>query len=81
MVDAYEQPGLLHSGFHAIVPVTMSKSFGSQVRVILLAQDKRALGLSLSHEQHGVIRASLEKMVSAKNPEMGKSFPAVFSNH
>lgn len=63
VADVYQQQGLLHSGFNALVPVEVLKSHAGQIRVILVSKGDRTLGLSLIDEQKNVIRAALDKGV------------------
>jgi hypothetical protein len=66
VADAHQRQGLLHSGFHAIVPVDVIKSHASDIRVILVSQGERTLGLFLSNEQKEVVRVALENGVSVQ---------------
>lgn len=61
VADAYQQTSLLGSGFYAVVPVDVLKSHGSEIRVILVSQGDRNLGLSFSEKQKNVIRSANEK--------------------
>jgi hypothetical protein len=60
VADAHQQQNLLHSGFDAIVPVEALNAPASEIRVILVSQGDRTLGLSFSEEQMNVIRAALK---------------------
>lgn len=61
VADAHQRQGLLHSGFHALVPVEVVKSHASEIRVILVSKGERTLELFLSNEQKDVVLAALEK--------------------
>jgi hypothetical protein len=61
VADAHQRQGLLHSGFHALVPVEVVKSHASEIRVILVSQAEKTLELFLSNKQKDVVLAAREK--------------------
>jgi hypothetical protein len=63
VANAHQRQALLYSGFKAIAPVDVLKSDAGEIRVILVSQGDRTLGLSFSEEQKHVIRAALQKNV------------------